>query len=132
MSDQNFEIKNYKEAIVKLPYYEAGEDFEDSVIEIDEKCIDNKASILNHIELLKKSIKHLEELHNNIPDNSTLDIYGRRHIIGIYGDVNVVNNLIKKKLAIEGKFDDESYNTDNSSENCDDSDTSAEENPVSK
>lgn len=109
------------QTLIKLPYNRPGEDLNDCLIEDINGTVHVKKSLQNLINLLKKSIRLLEEININIPENNTLDIYGNGVNIGMSGDEKILLNLIKKKLIEEGEFNEESgWSSDDTNSSSDD------------
>jgi hypothetical protein len=103
-----------REALINLPYYEPGEDIHHCTVETSTGEIDVRQTIRNVIDILTSSIKQLQTIHDNIPENNTLEIYGSGHNIGISGDDQLLQKLIDKELVEEGEFVDEYYDDQNS------------------
>lgn len=111
MSIQN--KKRYAE--ISLPYFKRGDDLSQCIVKNDNGLVDAKKTLINHIELLQSAIHILQSIHDEIPDNNDIELEGNTHFIGIYGDENIINNLINKNLV--EKNDDLEDDSENDLEN---------------
>ena len=99
----------FTEALLKLTYYEPGEDLNKYISENKDGIVNVKATLNSLIKLLKKSISKLEKINKIIPNDTTLDIYGSGHNIGMSGDNEIIEKLLAKGLVEEGEFVEESF-----------------------
>ena len=113
---------SFIEATFDLPYYEPGTDLENCKAHTDDGVVDVRTTLSNHINMLRDSIRVLEDLRDAIPNDNTLDIFGQRHTIGLSGDNLVINELIARGLARQCEFVEEEESDDNINVTDDDTD----------
>ena len=118
---------SFTEVLIELPYTKPGEDLNNCMSSDADDYVNVKQTLTNMINLLKLSLKQLEDINKLIPENNTLDIYGSGQSIGLCGDNEVLEKLLEKGLVIEGAFEessDEKHILTNSDDSDSDSDGS--------
>lgn len=115
-----------KTARIWLPYFKQGDDMNGCLVMENDK-VDARASIGNHINLLKVAIDQLEKIKNGLPGNSDFHIEADTHFISITGDKNVIERLHTNQLVEidddeyedEDEFNEDESNEDESDEGSD-------------
>lgn len=99
---------SFTEVLIELPHTKPGEDLNNCMITDADDYVNVKQTLTNMINLLKLSLKQLEDINKLIPENNTLDIYGSGQKIGLCGDNEVLEKLLDEGLVVEGTFEESS------------------------
>lgn len=98
---------NTRTAEIRLPYFKQGDDMHNCLV-IENNKINARASIENHINLLRAAIDKLDKIKNMLPENSDFQISADTHCIEITGDKNIIERLEANGLVnIEEDLDDD-------------------------
>jgi hypothetical protein len=107
-------------ATIFLPYFKQGDDMLHGLVTNDDETVNVKQSIVNHIELLKCAIEHLEKINNLIPEENDCSIHAGIHHIGISGNERVLKLLADEELvrieSEESSDSDSGYSGESSTE----------------
>ena len=106
-----------KHASIWLDYFKQGDDFYQCKQENEDGSIDLKITTKVMVSKLEGVINHLKAINDKLPDSTSFNIYCENHYIGINGNDEIIDNLVKNQLINE-EIPEESDETDvyNSSE----------------
>ena len=93
---------------ISLGYFKQGDDCHHALSHNTDGTVNVKESLLNHIRLLQHCVKHLQKIHDAIPNNTNLKLSGDTHCICLSGDTTVINSLVAQDLVeLESDYDEE-------------------------
>ena len=100
-----------KHAEITLPYFKQGDDLNQCISKNSDGSVNAKQTLENYVNLLECVIQQLKSINEIIPETNNITLNGDTHYIGIYGDEQIINTLIERKLAYKIDCDETSDDT---------------------